>query len=193
MNVKRLIIIILLSMLGYIFIYDYTFFFWGQYLPIFILSIVFIVIGFYILKVKMSDCEQWRIHKLQHASNQKRKKKRLKSKREHKKHVLAGTFGLVAVIGIGVFLLARTFFLTLDLPYVLTGNYKKTTCVIEESKESWQRGDTHSQYIVVKDLQSNKIIKIDFRHEYERIYPYRKYNIWYLPNSHLGYKAELIN
>jgi len=47
--------------------------------------------------------------------------------------------------------------------------------------------------IHVRNLEDSSIIRIDFRYKYDRILKDKRYNIWYLPNSHLGLKAEPIS
>jgi hypothetical protein len=79
--------------------------------------------------------------------------------------------------------------MTLDLPYVISHQYKKVNGIVEESR----RGTKYqqAQYLTVRDIETNKIIRIEFQHKYTSIYLGHKYTITYLPHSKLGVEAEL--
>lgn len=82
--------------------------------------------------------------------------------------------------------------MTKDLPYVLNENYTKVECFIMANDFTYQRGGRHIQYITAFNNADNKKIYINFEHEYEKIYKYSNYIIWYLPNTKLGAKAEIM-
>ncbi|MHC6180180.1 hypothetical protein ACYUJ6_10040 [Clostridium sp. JNZ X4-2] len=108
-------------------------------------------------------------------------------------YIIYLSIAVAIIIGLGSILFKDLYISSLDLPNIINKNYIKISCEVEKSTKASSRSDHHSQYIVVRNLQDNSIIEIDFTYKYDRILKNKRYNIWYLPNLHQGLKAEPIN
>lgn len=194
MKVIYLIIITPLILICLLFALDYYVFFWGNYLFNLIASIVLIGVEINGIKQAINFIYERKKHKSQLYNKNKIKKQKVKIQLKSAKFIIFEIICSILIIIFTIWFVTKDFLImSLDLPNVIKGNFIKISCNVEESVKSSSKGDHHSQYLTVRDLKNNNLIEIDFRYKYDRIIENKEYNIWYLPNSHLGYKAEIIN
>ena len=194
---KRALVCLLVLILLDIFLSDYIFF-WGKYIN-YLLVLLYLVVG--VIRI-ITSIIGGIIHKIKLKKNNNIELMNnwlyLREERERQKKLkkfLPIVYLLVIpTIVFGIWIVSSTFnevmLMTKDLPYVLNKNYTKVECFIMSNDFTYQRGCRHIQYITAFNNADNKKIYINFEHEYEKIYEYSNYIIWYLPNTKLGVKAE---
>lgn len=119
----------------------------------------------------------------------------LQEEQKKKKKLLPVIYLLVIIIivfflWIGRFIFNEFLLMTKDLSYVLNRDYPKVECFIKSNDFTYQKGYRHVQYITAINKANKEYMYINFEHDYEKIYEYSNYIIWYLPNTKLGVKAE---
>jgi len=203
---KRALICLLVLILLDIFLSNYIFF-WGKYINYSLILLYLVVAGIRIIASIIGDI----IHKIKLKKNNnielmnnwlyspekhERQKKRERQKKFSPIAYLLLYLLVIPTIAFGIWIVSSTFnevmLMTKDLPYVLNKNYTKVECFIMSNDFTYQRGSRHIQYITAFNNADNKKIYINFEHEYEKIYEYSNYIIWYLPNTKLGAKAEIM-
>lgn len=189
-----LIILVPIILIGLLFALDYYVFFWGNYFFDLIASIFLIGVGIVGLKRAINYIHERKTCKSQLNNKIKSKKQnaeiQLKSVKSIVFEIICSTLIIIFTLG---FLVKDFFIMSFDLPNVINKDFIKISCIVEKSVKSSSKGDHHSQYLIVRDLKNNNLVEINFRYKFDRIIKNKEYNIWYLPNSHLGCKAELIN
>lgn len=189
-----IIAIIPMILIGSVFALDYYVFFWGNYIFDLIASIILIGIGIGGLKRAINYINERKNFKLQSYNKNKTKKQKIKVQLKSTKSIMFEVIcSILIIISVIWFVAKDVFIMSLDLPNVINKNFIKIPCVVEKSVKSSSKGDHHSQYLNVRDLKNNNLMEIDFTYKYDRIIENEKYIIWYLPHSHLGFKAEAIN
>lgn len=191
--VYLMIVVVLIVLIGLPFILDYYIFFWGNYLLDLIGGILLISLGLNGIRMGIGSIRQRKNYKLQSLNRAKTNKKKSKDKQQTVKAILIGIICSILMIVLSSTFIKDFYIMSLDLSNVINNNYVKISCEVEKSTKSSSKGDHHSQYIVGRNLQDNSIIEINFTYKYDRILENKRYNIWYLPNSHMGLKAEPIN
>jgi uncharacterized membrane protein YqiK len=169
-------------------------FFWGNFIFNLVIAVFMAVLALLTIKECIHSFKkrsQQKSNKIKNSINKKFRNKRDQEPIKSTKALIFDCIGVIAIIGISFMFLKETYFLAFDIPNVINQNYIKATVEIERSVKASSKGDTHSQYITARNIENNDIIDITFSHKYERILVYKYYDIWYLPHSHLGYKAQI--
>lgn len=182
------LIVSLLIMLPMYYLSSGFIFFWGWYLfCLLMLMIIFLpIIGFCIIKIKAY------MHK---SSKNTDIKSRKKNNTQKKQSIKIKDLLLVIVISalvlmLYVYTIKEVVLMTLDLPNVINEEYTTSRCIIERvSRESKRHG--HAQYITIRDINTNQLIKIEFQHRYRQLYAHFKYEVRYLPHSKIGVDAYI--
>jgi len=188
-DIVKIFFIILIFLLPFLLIFlDYFVFFWGNYLMDMSLALFFIGFGIYTLYNIVKKIKQRKIRsRIIFLDNESIYKTILKS-------ILPNLIGGFLFFAFSIIIIKIYIFdMTLDLPTVINNKFVIITCVVESSTVANDKFDHHSQELMVRNLQDNSIMKIDFRFKYQRILENKKYIILYLPNSHLGKKVIAVN
>ncbi|HEY8892290.1 MAG TPA: hypothetical protein VIM70_18810 [Clostridium sp.] len=203
-----LIVLMPILLMFLLFALDYYVFFWGNYLFYLVGCIISIGSIIYELKSVISDLKQRKIYSLKISNPINSIKKNGKSKLTLKdkqifkhqkikyanpsiKSVFAKLICVIIIGFISKILIEEFYVMSLDLPYVINKNYTQISCKVQESKRSSMKYDHYSQYISVITIYGS-IKDIEFGYKYDTILEGKNYDIWYLPNSSLGFKAEPI-
>jgi hypothetical protein len=163
-------------------------FFWGWYLfcllMIMVLSLP--IIGVCIIKIKA-----YMHNSSKNTDIKSRKKINTQKKLSIKiKDLLLVMVVSAVVLMIYAYTIKEAVLMTLDLPNVINEEYTTSRCIIESvSRES--RGSRHAQYITIRDINTNQVMKIEFQHRYRQLYAHFRYEVMYLPHSKIGVDAYI--
>ncbi|MCB2291180.1 hypothetical protein LGK97_15730 [Clostridium sp. CS001] len=187
--------ILLVSLVPLLFLVDYYVFFWGNYIYNLIAGFGFLITALIIIKndvVILRKRRKQNNNPIKDSINKRFKNKRKEKNLKSTKTIVFDLICSIAIIGMSTIFFEQIYTLSIDLPNIINKDYVKASVEVIESVKASSKGDHHTQYIIAEDLDTNDIIEIEFRHKYGRILKDKHYDIWYLPHSHLGYRADII-
>lgn len=186
----------IISLIASVFLIDYYVFFWGNYIFYLVAGLSFLILAINSIKDNTMILYKRRQRNGNPINDSINKRYRNKSKQENKKSLKSTITVLICsivILGLCTISFLQIYNLSFDLPNVINNNYVKKSVKIIKSVQASSKGDHHTQYITALDVDTNDIIEIKFSHKYETILEGKYYEIWYLPHTHLGYKAYVIN